>query len=64
MTYDTHPVCSKCGTRIELFGRMWVELSSGTIRASYAVDLDDRHRQARGLWHPGCVPAQHQTRSH
>ena len=64
MNYDTHPVCSSCGKRIGLFGRMWLELQSGTVCASYALDLDSLRHPARRLWHPGCVPAKHLPQAH
>jgi len=64
MNYDTHPVCSSCGKRIGLYGRLWLELESGTVRSSYTMDLEDLRHQARRLWHPGCVPAKHLHCSH
>jgi len=50
------PTCSHCGCRIGANELLWRELPSGTVRASIARDLDGLHREARSVWHPGCLP--------
>ena len=48
------PTCCYCGERIRLFDGLWREHVSGTVRASYAVDLDTLRTAGRRLWHVGC----------
>jgi len=52
----SRPTCSHCGERIHLFEVLWRELESGTIRVTYAVDLDHLRHQPPRLWHLGCLP--------
>ena len=52
-----HPMCAQCGSRIRLSELIWREFASGSVRGSYAADLDDRRQRAdRCLWHLGCLP--------
>lgn len=54
MTHTPNPTCAHCHMRIHLFECLWRELDSGTVRASYAVDLGGLQRNGRRLWHVGC----------
>ena len=58
MTPETkHPQCAQCGSRIRLSELVWRECASGTVRGSYAAELDGRRaRGDRCLWHLGCLP--------
>jgi hypothetical protein len=54
MTYTTTPSCAHCHARIRLFECLWRELETGTVRASYALDLSGLQHTGRRLWHVGC----------
>lgn len=56
MPNQTHLICAECGQRIHLSECLWKELASGTVRASYALDLEDVGRPDRRVWHPDCLP--------
>jgi hypothetical protein len=49
-------LCARCGDRIGVYERLWLELADGTLRSSSFLNLaqHELHGRAR-LWHHSCL---------